>query len=117
MENIDLIKQHDEGTVYCSFPGHMREVSPTYNQIIEKGHDIVPDILNYLRDNDGGMNIILLLTDILKISPYKPEQVKSKNGESTGFVGFDVGEAAQAWINWGIENNLISSNICGKETN
>lgn len=106
MENIDLIKQHDKGTIYCSLPGHMRNSSPTYNQIIEKGNDIVPDILNYLRDNDGGMNIILLLMDILKFSPYQPESMD-------GMAAYSVLDTATAWINWGIENNLISPKIYG----
>ena len=107
MENTELIKQHDEGTGFCSFQHHMRSASPTYKKIIEKGESIVPDVLKYLRDNDGGMSIMLLLWDILKISPYQPEQVKNDKGENTGMAGFKVAEARQAWLEWGAKKNLI----------
>lgn len=110
-KNLYLIKQHQEGTMLCSLPGHMREMSPTYNQIIAKGKDIVPDILNYLRnEKNTGMSIMLLLDDILKISPYKPDKV----GENTGFFAFDVNTAKKAWIDWGIENNLIEPGVWGE---
>ncbi len=108
MDNFELIKQHDEGTIFCSFQHHMRSSSPTYQQIIAKGKDIVPDVLKYLRDNDCGMSVMLLLWDILKMSPYEPKKPKI-NGfdEIEGFVVFDVEDAKQAWIDWGIKENLI----------
>ena len=108
MTNQELIKQHDEGTIFCSFQHHMRSASPTYEQIIEKGKKIVPDILIYLRDNEGGMNTMLLLWDILKMSPYQPEQIKNDEGELIDMIaGFKVSDASQAWINWGIKEKLI----------
>lgn len=108
MENLELIKQHDEGTMFCSLQHHIRTASPTYEQIIAKGKDIVPDVLKYLRDNDGGMGIMLLLWDILKISPYQPEKLKNDKGEEiNGMVGFGVAEARRAWIEWGIKEKLI----------
>lgn len=108
MENEELIKQHADGTKFCSFQHHMRTSSPTYEQIIAKGKDIVPDILKYLQENNGGMSIMLLLWDILEISPYQPERIKNDKGEYVGMVGFNVLEARKAWIEWGKKENLIS---------
>jgi len=108
MENFELIKKHDEGTSFCSLQHHMRTASPTYKQIIDNGNNIIPDILKYLRDNDGGMNVMLLLWDILKFSPYQPEEIKNDKGEIIKeFVGFKVPEARQAWLDWGVKENLI----------
>ena len=107
MENFELIKQHREGTGFCSVQHHMRTVSPTYEQIIAKGKDIVPDILKYLRDENGGMSVMLLLWDILKISPYQPEEIKNDSEVVKGFAGFKVSDARQAWLDWGARENLI----------
>ena len=108
MDNLELIKKHDKGTCCCSFQQHMRTASPTYEKIIEKGEEIVPDVLKYLRDNDGGMSIMLLLQDILGSSPYQPGQVKNDKGENAGIGKFNVTEARQAWIDWGVKENLIA---------
>ena len=102
MTNQELIKAHDEGTKFCSFQNHMRECSPTYKEIIEKGKEILPDILKYLQNEGGGMSIMLLLWDITGISPYQPEQIKD-----TKFQAYKVGDAANAWIEWGRRENLI----------
>jgi len=110
-EYLKLIRQHDEGTGICSFQNHIRQISPTYKQIIEEGEKIVPAVLTYLRDVNGGMNIMLLLWDILKTTPYHPKQVKNDKGEVVpGFAAFNVHAAARAWINWGIEQGLITQN-------
>jgi|ERR1035437_4667825 hypothetical protein len=103
MDNYELIQRHDKGTKLCSLMNHMKSVSPTYNEIISKGKDILPDILKYLRDYQGGMNVMLLLWKITKTSPYKPEKI---NG--TAFAGFDVSAARQAWIEWGKKEKLIA---------
>ena len=103
LEYRELIQKHNEGTRFCSFAGHMRESSPTYNIIIEQGQNIIPDILRYLRDVEhAGMSIILLLEDITHLSPYNPKQISE-----TEFVSYDVMEAKKAWIEWGIQENLI----------
>lgn len=109
MTNLELIQIHHESTRACSVMHHMKDVSPTYEKIISKGKEIVPDILSYLENNDYvGMSIMMLLWDILKITPYKPEKIKNdKNEEIKGFVGFDVEEAKQAWIEWGKKEKLI----------
>ena len=88
MSNVDLIKKHDEGTKICSVMSHMRSASPTYKEIIAKGKDIVPDILKYLREHGSGMSVMLLLWDILKISPYQPEEIGVG-----GLGGFKVADA------------------------
>lgn len=103
MTNYELIDAHVKATGFCSIMGHMKDVSPTYDKIVEKGNDIVPDILEYLRDKDKGMNVMILLWDITKVSPYTPEKI-----EGTAFAGFNVSEARQAWIKWGIENKYIN---------
>ena len=101
ISNEELIRAHDKGTGFCSAMHHMKSVSPTYTEIISKGKEIVPDILKYLRDNDGGMSIMLLLWEILKISPYEPEHI------APGFGGYKVSEARQAWIDWGKKQKLM----------
>ena len=104
MTNLELIEAHQEGTKFCSLSNHMKKVSPTYDEIIAKGRDIVPDILKYLRDNEetAGMSIMLLLWDILKISPYEPKQIGD-----TDMAAYDVASAQEAWIQWGIKEKLI----------
>lgn len=105
----DLIKQHDERTRACSVEHHMKSSSPTYKQIISFGEDAVPHILFYLKNNDGaGMNVMMLLTDILNFSPYTPEKLTDDKGEEIkGFVAFSVAEYKQAWIEWGEKNKFI----------
>lgn len=101
MSNLELIKAHDEGTMFASFPHTMKSSSPTYELIIAKGKDILPDILKYLKDNNGGMSVMLLLWDITKISPYEPKRV------DTSFGAFNVKEARKSWIEWGVKEKLI----------
>jgi len=98
----ELIEEHDWSTGHCSFAGHMRACSSTYKDIIKQGEEALPDILEYLREKGGGMNIILLLEDITKTSPYKPEKI----GE-TGFVGYKVSDCVDAWLKWGFKRGYI----------
>lgn len=100
MTNTELIDQHKESTKFCSFSSHMVRVSTTYKEIIDMGYEIVPDILQYLSNEDAGMSVMLLLSDITNESPYKPES-------KYGFDVYNVSEAKKAWINWGKEKNLI----------
>jgi hypothetical protein len=102
MTNFELIKQHEYDTRFCSTFGHMQKVSTTYKEIIAKGEEIVPDILKYLKDTDGGMDIIMLLYVITGASPYEPETTKFGM-----MVAYNVKDAQQAWIDWGKENNYI----------
>jgi hypothetical protein len=97
----EMIEQHDWGTGFCSFAGHMRRASPTYKDIVALGEKALPAILEYLRDNHAGMNIVLLLEDIAKTSPYKPEAV------APGMVGYQVKDCAISWLEWGKQNNYI----------
>ena len=104
----DLIKQHDERTRRCSVEHHMKSLSPTYEQIISFGEDAVPHILFYLKNNRGGMNVMMLLTDILEFSPYTHEKITDDKGEEIkGFVAFSVAEYKQAWIEWGEKTKFI----------
>jgi hypothetical protein len=97
----ELIEEHDWSTGFCSLPGHMRSCSSTYKDIIKHGEKALPDILKYLRKN-GGMNIILLLEDITKTSPYEPKKI----GE-TGFVAYKVSNCVDAWLKWGVKKGYI----------
>lgn len=108
-QNYKLIDEHNQSTKYCSVFHHMKDVSTTYKQIIEKGEDIVPDILLYLEKEEfAGMSVMMLLWDILgHVEKYEPEQMKNDQGEKTGFVGFNVLEVKQAWIDWGKENGYL----------
>jgi hypothetical protein len=98
----ELIEEHDWSTGFCSFAGHMRGCSSTYGEIMKYGEKALPDILEYLRQKKGGMNIVLLLEDITHTSPYEPEKI----GE-TGFVGYKVGDCIDAWLKWGIKKGYI----------
>lgn len=71
-----LISQHDQDTAYCSIPSHMISVSTTYSEIIAYKEYAIPEVLNYLRDNNGGMSIILLLMHLVKDHPYTPPTIK-----------------------------------------
>ena len=103
MTNEELIKKHHDDCSFCSIMGHMRRSSSTYEQIVTKGMDIVPDILKYLRAEEGGMSIMLLLWDITKISPYQPEIIGGV------MAGYKVSDARQAWIDWGIKEKHIEA--------
>jgi len=93
MTNYELIRQHDYDTKGCSVMGSMIRVSSTYEEIISKGESIVPDIIDYLEKEEGGMNIILLLMSITKSKPYTPRSL----GDS-GLAGWNVNECRQAWL-------------------
>jgi len=73
---------------------YMINVSSTYNEIISKGEAIIPDIIDYLEKEEGGMSVILLLMSITKSKPYIPRSL----GES-GLAAWDVKECRKAWIN------------------
>ena len=98
----EMIAEHDWSTGFCSLAGHMRRASSTYDAIIKQGKAALPAILEYLRDNGCGMNIVLLLTDIAKTSPYTPEA-----GGATGIAKYAVKECRQAWLDWGMEKGYI----------
>jgi hypothetical protein len=98
----EMIAEHDWSTGFCSLAGHMRKASSTYEAIIKQGEAALPAILEYLRDNGCGMNIVLLLTDIAKTSPYIPEPVGA-----TGIAKYAVKECRQAWLDWGMEKGYI----------
>ena len=103
MTNIELIRKHISDTGGCSFMHHMRKQSSTYKEILLKDMDIVPDILQYLKDNDPEMSLLMLLMDITKDEPYKPKTV----GNKIKLAYYDVDEAKIKWINWGLENKYI----------
>lgn len=98
-----MIEEHDWSTGICSFPEHMRHCSTTYNEIVKQSVLALPAILEYLRDHNVGMNIILLLEDITKTSPYKPEPIKG-----TEFVGYKVKDCVDMWLKWGVEQGYIT---------
>ena len=108
--NTDLIEQHENGTKFCSFMVHMRTASPTYTQIMRKGHSIIPDILRYMQNNPehSGMSIMLLLWDILNLLPYEPEKVTNNKGQVVPGMAFTVKDAVKSWIDWGIKEGHIT---------
>lgn len=102
-QEIDsLIATHVADTGHCSFAGHMRRCSTTYVKLIDLGERAVPAILEYLSRNNGGMSVILLLEDILKLSPYSPVKVG-------GFMAYDVAGCRDAWLHWG--ENWVSAPV------
>jgi hypothetical protein len=95
-----LLEEHSNSTGVCSLINHMRKTSTTYAQIIALGKKALPDILEYLRDTQGGMNIIMLLHDITGEHPYTPVV-------EDGFAKTHVPTAREAWLMWGRERKLI----------
>lgn len=91
MTNLELISRHQADTGMCSVMHHARQVSTTYDQIIEKGWDIIPDILYYLEEYHGGMHVMMLLMHITGERPYKP----AVHGH------WNVTQCREAWIQWG----------------
>jgi hypothetical protein len=103
MTNRELIARHDTDTGFCSVMHHMKSVSTTYKEIVEKGMEIVPDILLYLRDEEmAGMSIILLLMEITTERPYVPRRI-----ENTEMAAWKVKEAREMWLQWGVEKGLL----------
>jgi len=100
----ELIEQHDYDTKFCSVMGHMKSSSTSYNSIIEKGEEAIPYILEYLRAHESGMNIVMLLMDITKEYPYKPEKLKDSD-----FHAFNVKDCVDTWIRWGVKKKYISN--------
>lgn len=101
MTNKELIEAHQNSTMFCSFFQQMKDSSTTYNQIIEKGFDIVPDILKYLQESGGGISVIMLLMEITQENPYTPESINSE------FVAYDVDETIKTWLDWGKRKKYI----------
>jgi hypothetical protein len=66
------------------------------------GAAALPSILQYLKNHKGGMNVMLLLQDIVKESPYTPEQIKG-----TAFAKYNVSDYRQAWLNWGTTKGYL----------
>ncbi len=99
-DNFDLLIEHQNSTKLCSFSHHIRGISKTYPEIINRGEKIIPDIISYLKRNNSGMSIVILLEDILKTSPYNPTKTNK------GYDLYDVEECKKAWIEWG-EKNLV----------
>ena len=96
-----LIGLHVLSTGFCSFAGHMRSCSASYKAIMEIGTAAVPAILKYLQANQAGMNTMMLLEDITKERPFKPDRIKG-----TDFVAINVKSYRQAWLDWGKERGL-----------
>lgn len=90
----EMLMAHVWSTGCCSFMGHVRSSSVTYSQIIAFGMKAVPEILEFMKNGHRGMNVMLLLWDITKETPYQPEQ-------SGGFAKFNVKECSEAWLDWG----------------
>lgn len=100
-ETKTLVEEHVRSTGPCSLITHMRRVSTTYAQIIGLGQQALPDILEYLRDHNGGMNVIMLLNDLTGEHPYIPVV-------EDGFAKTHVPSAREAWLKWGRERKLIT---------
>lgn len=98
----EMIEIHDWSTGICSFPGHMRNTSPTYKDIVNQGEAALPAILEYLQEKGGGMNIILLLEDISHALAYEPETIVQG-----ALVGYNVEKCVKAWVNWGKKKKYI----------
>ena len=78
---------------------------PIAQSLMRRREEAIPVLLLELRDNDGGMAIMTLLQHMLPdVRVYEPEDV------GAGFVGYRVGDAAAAWVSWGISNGLIGGN-------
>jgi hypothetical protein len=116
MTNLELIRIHSNDCGPCSIWRHCKQVSTTYDQIIAKEWDIVPDLLHYLELYDAGMHVMFLLMEITKEMPYKP----STPGH------WNVTLCRESWIEWGkikyskmstMDKPIESSIVYGKECN
>jgi|ERR1700722_655917 len=97
-ENYELIRQHQKDCGGCSVWHHMQGSSSTYQQIKEKGDSIIPDIIEYLKNNDCGMSVLHLLEE--KIPHEQWAYHPNKLSDSGGMAGWNVGECKRAWIEW-----------------
>ena len=72
-------------------------------EIMERGEESTPALLETLR-GDGGMFIIALLEAMYpEANPYDPEPITDH------MVGYNVPDACRAWIEWGIKNGYIEA--------
>src|SRR4051812_7263757 len=74
----DLVAKHNDSTSCCSVAGHMRQCSDSYDEIMQYGRMALPGIFAYMYCKRrvgcySGMNVMLLLMDIVGESPYKPQ--------------------------------------------
>jgi len=101
-----LIAQHERDTGPCSVWHHMKAVSTTYKEIIQRGNSIIPVIITYLENEDSGISVIHLLEEIVPIKdhPYQPERLGD-----TGMAAWDVKEAREKWIQWYNSNKQQSN--------
>lgn len=103
MSNYELIRQHQLDTGLCSVAHHMIQCSTTMKDIVEMGESMLPDILTFLREENAGMNVILLLMHVTKERPYKPRKIEGSN-----LSAWNVFEAREAWLRWGLEKGYIN---------
>jgi hypothetical protein len=107
---MDLVRQHEESTGFCSLAGHMRRCSTTYAEIMQYGRTALPGIFRGMynkRVNNrySSMAVMLLLMDIVKESPYEPEV-------EGGFAKYTVADADDAWLNWGYKHGYLNKDEC-----
>jgi hypothetical protein len=107
---MDLVRQHEESTGFCSLAGHMRHCSTTYAEIMQYGRMALPGIFQWMYNKRvnhcySSMAVMLLLMDIVKESPYKPEV-------EGGFAKYTVADADDAWLAWGYEHGHLNKTEC-----
>lgn len=97
MTNLELIQRHELDCGPLSIIQQMKRHSTTYDEIIGKGMEIVPDILRYLDREDCGMSIIMLLWGIPEVLPYLPP---------IRYAGH-ARRMKEDLVDWAIENKII----------
>ncbi len=98
----ELLKSYHMETDLHSLPGPMRN-TPSYKAIMVIGERALPYILTHLKEENGGMNVMLLLTDITHEQPeYNPEPIGD-----TKIAKYDVSAYREAWLQWGRTKKLI----------
>lgn len=94
----ELAKQYENDTRFHSF-AHCMKKSPAYQNLVDIGEEIVPSILQGLKDNTiGGVAWFLILEAITGEIPLKPEI-------ENGWAKIKVEDTRQAWIKWGEKRN------------
>ena len=96
----ELIRLHERRTAICSFKKHMiRASGPYYKEIVRRiksNYAALDDTLRYLRDEEAGMSVMILLWDGTGVDPTKEAQ----SHPTDGWTAWNVSEARNAWLKW-----------------
>ena len=100
-----VFAEYNRQTKVLSISARMREV-PAYIKLLQLASEswLIPELLEELRGEEWGISTQILLHDLTGQDPAADAR---HTVDDTGFVGINVRQSADLWIEWGITNGVI----------